>query len=222
MELFKFAAAGLIAAVLFANTGAQAHESQGRKSASMGSATSALGGDGERVLADIRRATERYRDIEVALAEGYITDPAKTCETAEKISYPKELGAMGVHYFRPDLLGITATSPRIDGAGLHVDYMRPSILIYEPQADGSMELVAIENLVFEKAWLAANAEGPRFLGVPFDRMADDPATEADEGHHFEPHFDLHVWLYRDNPNGMFAQFNPAVTCDFATTQQAAK
>lgn len=51
--------------------------------------------------------------------------------------------------------------------------------------------------MFEKAWLAADAESPHFLGAPFDRMADDPATEADEGHHVEPHFDLHVWLYRD-------------------------
>jgi hypothetical protein len=43
-------------------------------------------------------------------------------------------------------------------------------------------------------------------------MADDPATKIDEGHMFEPHYDLHVWLYRDNPAGVFAQFNPDVSC----------
>jgi hypothetical protein len=43
-------------------------------------------------------------------------------------------------------------------------------------------------------------------------MADDPATELDEAHNFEPHYDLHVWLYRENPSGMFAQFNPKVKC----------
>ena len=43
-------------------------------------------------------------------------------------------------------------------------------------------------------------------------MTDDPTTETDEAHMFEPHFGRHVWIYRDNPNGVFAPFNPAVTC----------
>jgi hypothetical protein len=43
-------------------------------------------------------------------------------------------------------------------------------------------------------------------------MADDPATKLDEGHMFEPHYDRHVWVHRANPNGVFAQFNPRVTC----------
>ena len=48
--------------------------------------------------------------------------------------------------------------------------------------------------------------------MPYDEMKDDPATKADEAHLFEPHFDRHVWLYRDNPNGVFTPFNPAVSC----------
>ncbi len=40
-------------------------------------------------------------------------------------------------------------------------------------------------------------------------MVDDPATPIDEAHNFEPHHDRHVWLYRENPNGVFAPFNPA-------------
>jgi hypothetical protein len=43
-------------------------------------------------------------------------------------------------------------------------------------------------------------------------MQDDPATQVDEAHMFEPHYDRHVWLFRDNPNGVFAQFNPKVSC----------
>jgi hypothetical protein len=43
-------------------------------------------------------------------------------------------------------------------------------------------------------------------------MTDDPATETDEAHMFAPHFDRDVWIYRDNPNGVLAPFNPAVTC----------
>ena len=43
-------------------------------------------------------------------------------------------------------------------------------------------------------------------------MRDDPGTDLDEAHMFEPHFNRHVWIYRDNPNGVFAPFNPAVSC----------
>lgn len=130
------------------------------------------------------------------------------------MGFPVELGAMGIHYFRPDLLGISAPpSPRVDGDGTHTDFLRPGILIYEPQQDGSLALVAVENLVFQKSWHAAgNARPPSFHGVEYDTMQDDPATEVDEAHMFEPHYDRHVWLYRENPNGVFAQFNPAVSC----------
>jgi hypothetical protein len=171
-------------------------------------------GAGEPTLAEVRAATEKYQDVKVALAEGYIRDPSDMCETADMMGRPASAGAMGVHYFRPDLLGITAPpNPRVNGNGTYTDFRAPSILIYEPQADGSMQLVAVENLVFKASWAAAgNASPPTFQGVPYDNMQDDPATAADEAHNFEPHYDRHVWLYRENPNGMFEPFNPAVSC----------
>jgi len=171
-------------------------------------------GPGEPTLAEVRLATDRFRDVNVALSEGYIRDPFNMCETAEMMGRPASDGAMGIHYFRPDLLGITAPpSPRVNGVGTHTDFLKPSILIYEPQADGSMELVAVENLVFAAAWKAAGyAEPPSFHGVPFDAMIDDPSTPTDEAHMFEPHFDRHVWIYRGNPNGVFTPLNPAVSC----------
>lgn len=171
-------------------------------------------GPGEPTLAEVRQATERFRDVKAALAEGYIRDPFDLCDTAEMMGRPASAGAMGVHYFRPDLLGITAPpSPRVSGNGTHTDFHMPSILIYEPQADGSMELVAVENLVFADAWRAAgHGEPPTFHGVPYDSMADDPGTALDEAHMFAPHFDRHVWIYRENPNGVFTPFNPAVSC----------
>ena len=164
--------------------------------------------------------------MKVAIAEGYVRDPMDLCDTATMMGRPASLGAMGIHYFRPDLLGITAPpAPRVTGTGTHTDFRTPSILIYEPQPDGSLQLVAVENLVFASAWRAAgHAEPPSFQGVRYDSMVDDPGTSVDEAHMFEPHFDRHVWLYRENPNGVFAQFNPAVTCashrgaqDHATT-----
>ena len=180
---------------------------------------------GEPSLDEVRRATERFRDVNVALAEGYIRDPFDICETAPMMGRPASLGAMGIHYVRPDLLGITGPpSPRVNGTGTHTDFRTPSVLIYEPQADGSLRLVAVENLVFAAAWRAAgHTEPPSFHGVKWDLMVDDPKTALDEAHNFEPHFDRHVWLYRKNPNGVFAQFNPAVTCTHhrgATTHPA--
>ena len=55
--------------------------------------------EGEPDLAEIRALAERFRDVDVALAEGYIADPGNTCETAEMMGQPTELGAMGIHYF---------------------------------------------------------------------------------------------------------------------------
>ena len=168
------------------------------------------------VVAGIKAASERFTDVNVALAEGYIADPTGACVTAEMEGQPAEKGVMGIHYFRPDLLGITATEPRVDGNGTHTDFLKPGVLVYEPQADGSLELVAVEGLVFEKSWKAAgNAAAPNSFGHDWVHMVDDPATAADEAHGFQPHYELHAWVFRDNPNGVFEPFNPAVTCEHA-------
>ena len=95
-------------------------------------------GPGEPTLAEVRSATERFRDVKVALAEGYIRDPFDLCDNAAMMGKPAALGAMGVHYFRPDLLGVTEPpSPRVNGVGTHTDFRKPAILIYEPQKDGN-------------------------------------------------------------------------------------
>lgn len=178
-------------------------------------ASTAPAAAGEPDLAAVQMATERFEDVEVALAEGYIRDPFDLCETAEMMGRPAELGAMGIHYFRADLLGIAGPpDPRVNGTGTHTDFLKPAILIYEPQEDGTLELVAVENLAFAAAWQAAgHVDPPSFHGVPYDHMVDDPATPADEAHMFEPHYDRHVWIYRENPSGLFAPFNPNVSCE---------
>jgi hypothetical protein len=173
-------------------------------------------------LATIRAATARYKDVKVALAEGYVPAPGSTCEAAPHMGQPAELGGMGIHYFRPDMLGISGPpNPRVSGTGTHTDFNKPAILIYEPQADGSLELVAVENLVFEASWKAAGHKAPpSFDGRPYERMADDPATPIDEAHMFEPHYDRHIWAWRDNPNGLYAPFNPNVSCDHGNQMAA--
>jgi hypothetical protein len=213
--------AALAAAGLFA-TACDQRSREAATAPEAASATSATAepapGPGEPTLAQVKQLTEKYKDVKVALAEGYVRDPFDLCDTADMVGKPKELGVMGVHYFRPDLVGVTAPpNPRVDGDGMYMDFRQPSILIYEPQADGSMQLVAVENLVWEKTWKdAGKTEPPTFHGLPYEFMADDPATPADEGHKFAPHYDKHLWIYRDNPNGVYAPFNPAATCEHHT------
>ncbi len=169
---------------------------------------------GEPSLEEIRAASERFKDVKVALAEGYRPDPMNHCVTAENMGRNPALGGMGIHYGNPELLGISGPpNPKVSGTGTHTDFRRPAVLIYEPQQDGSLQLIAVENLVFEDAWKAAgNAAPPRFHGRPYDRMEDDPSTSVDEAHMFVAHYDRHIWVHRPNKNGVFTPFNPAVTC----------
>lgn len=166
-------------------------------------------------LVEIRAATEKYQDPEAALADGYLRDPTNLCAHAADEDLPAQLGGMGIHFFRPDLLGITATEPRVSGNGTHLDFLRPSVLVYVPDESGTLRLGAVENLVWEDAWKAAgNAGPPEFHGYQYWHRIDNPLTaHADEAHMFEPHYELHVWLYEENPAGIFAQHNPRVSCD---------
>ena len=185
-----------------------------------GLAVSALMATSSVIFADdydleaLRAATEKYKDVNVALAEGYIPDPSGHCVSAEAEGLPPEWGGMGIHYLNPAKLKITGDTPRVDGMSTHTDFMEPAILLYEPQADGSMELVGVENLVFQAAWMGMGHSGPPMInGRMWDHMADNPDTDGDEAHGFMPHFDQHVWLYRENPAGDLMPFNPNVTCE---------
>ncbi|WP_300549437.1 hypothetical protein [Roseovarius sp.] len=162
----------------------------------------------------MRASAGKYKNVEVALAEGYIPDPSGKCISAEGEGLPQEWGGMGIHYLRPDLLKLSPPGDRVDGAGTHTDFMAPAILLYEPQADGALELVGIENLVFEASWMSNGHAGPPMMnGRAWDHMMDDPNTSGDEAHGFMPHFDQHVWLFRKNPSGDLMPFNPTVTCE---------
>ncbi|CAG1019643.1 hypothetical protein BURC_04548 [Burkholderiaceae bacterium] len=178
-----------------------------------GVTTNAQASDMSSELARIRQATQRFRDINVALSEGYVIPPPGHCVDAHAEGEPRQLGAMGIHLVRPDLLGITAVSPRVNGVGTNTDFTRPTVLVYEPQAQGRHELVAVENMVFAQAWHAAgHVTRPEFHGNQYYQVIDNPLTAVDEAHGFEPHYELHIWLYRENPAGMFMPFNVRVKC----------
>jgi hypothetical protein len=138
-----------------------------------------------RELAAIRAATARYHDVETAIRDGFI--PISHC-----VAHP-QLGGMGIHFARPD---------RMQDA----DYVatEPEMLLYLPGTDGSMKLIGVEYLIWEHAWTAAGRTGfPTFLGHPFDYT---PAG------HRPASYSLHVWVWQPNPSGIFAPFNPRVSC----------
>jgi len=142
----------------------------------------------------LRKSLEKYKDYKVAVRDLYLSTVGCVHYAGEKIpghmEYPK--GAMGVHF-----VNLTVT-----GAP---DPMKPNVLIYEPKGK-KLELVAVEWLV---RWTPDTKERPSLFGRPFQGPM--------EGH--EPlipqafvHYDLHVWLFKDNPLGMFAPTNPNVSC----------
>jgi hypothetical protein len=167
-----------------------------------GSAVAAQGGNGGASLAQIRAATAKFHDLGAALAAGYI--PASGCEALPGV------GGMGVHYLKPQL-----------AADLAIDPLTPEVLLYAPSADG-WRLVGVE--YFEVA-LAITESGPApWFGddappLGFLNPAPEVLGNTFEGpmHGHSPsmpwHYDKHVWVWQPNSNGMFAQWNPAVSCD---------
>jgi hypothetical protein len=134
----------------------------------------------------VRQATARFQNVEEATAAGYV-DPL-TC-----VSGPQE-GTMGVHFTNADLLN--------DGK---LDPQRPELLVYEPK-DGQLHLVAVEYLVFAEAWDATNPAPPVLLGQLFQYVG------SPNRYGLPAFYELHVWAWKDNPNGMFADWNPNVSC----------
>lgn len=168
-------------------------------------------------LDEVRAIATKYRDVNVAKAEGYTTD--NKCVTAEMLGHAAAQGTMGLHYVRRDMLGLPPKPAppgggRVSGAGTHTDFRQPAMLVYEPQADGSLQLVAVENLVFAAAWHAKSGAPPSFHGHAYPLLKDDPRTTVDEAHGWEPHYEQHLWVFRSNPNGPYAPFNPQVSCKY--------
>jgi hypothetical protein len=146
-------------------------------------------------LEQVRTALDKYQDPFVAVHDGYFSTVGcveyPSAGGADQVPYPA--GGMGVHFLNPALLGS------------EVDPLRPQILVYEPVGD-KLRLVAAE-------WFVPLATGvrqrPHLFGQPFDGPM--------EGHHpLMPlalhHYDLHVWLWKSNPEGLFSPTNPGVKC----------
>ena len=135
-------------------------------------------------LAETRAALAKYADPVVAVRDGYFS-------TLGCVYYAN--GGMGVHFLNPQLFGPVP------------DPLKPQILVYEPEGD-KLRLVAAE-------WFIPLATGvkerPTLFGQPFDGPMEghEPLIPMDVHH-----YDLHVWLFKSNPAGLFAATNPNVQC----------
>jgi hypothetical protein len=142
-------------------------------------------------LHDLRQATAPFHDLANAGAAEYglFTDAAGLACIADTGGR----GAMGVHYVNGALVG--------DGV---VDPLHPEALLYT-ETDEGMRLTGVEYVVFVDAW-GADRRPPELFGHEFHRVP--------EGNRYgiPAFYELHVWLWYDNPSGTFEDWNPRVHC----------
>jgi hypothetical protein len=136
----------------------------------------------------VRAGTRQYIDVNNATAAGY--GPFLGCVAGT------DHGAMGIHYVNGTLIG-----------NLTLDPAQPQALIYEPN-NGKMTLVGVEFILDAASWLAANNNtAPVLNGQVFNFVG------APNRFNIPSFFELHVWAWRDNPQGAFVDWNNVVTCD---------
>jgi hypothetical protein len=139
-----------------------------------------------KLVQTVREATKQYLDINNAVAAGYA--PFLGCVSGS------DHGAMGVHYVNANLLNGT------------VNITQPQALIYEPSPNGQMKLVGVEYIADATTWLQSNSSPPVLDGQVF-LFVDSPNR-----YNIPSFFELHVWAWRDNPQGSFVDWNDHVSC----------
>jgi hypothetical protein len=143
---------------------------------------------GQNQLAPVRAATAAFHDLGAAEDAGYGPFYVCTDQTGE--------GAMGQHYVNGALVG--------DGA---IDPLRPEALVYEPKRSGSgYRLVGVEYVVFQADWDALHGSRPSLFGREF------ALVEAGNRYGLPAFYELHAWIWRPNPSGIFNDWNPKVSC----------
>jgi len=145
-------------------------------------------------LESVRKLLDKYNDPIAAVRDGFysslgcISYPNGAVDGAMK--YPK--GAMGVHFINMGNVGRT------------LDPAKPQVLIYEPVGD-KLKLVAAEWFMPTQLATSAPTIFGQTLGGPMEGHQPVMPVELH-------HYDLHVWLWKPNPEGVFSPTNPAVKC----------
>jgi hypothetical protein len=135
----------------------------------------------------VRDSTERFQDVTQAEKEGYALQFG--C-----VSGP-DSGAMGLHYVNGALVN----------AGV-VDATHPQIVIYEAQPNGHLKLIGADFLVVADAWDKKNQGPPELMGQLFHYW------ESPNRFGLPAFYTLHVWAWKENPNGAFVNWHPNVSC----------
>ena len=156
------------------------------------SVTAATALAGRSDLDRARSAAARFNSVTQADMAGYSLPPEGPLHECIESSS----GGMGFHLINGSMLDTT------------VDPTRPEALVYAPDANGRLKLVAVEYVVFIEPWQAAfgpDAMEPMLFGEMFMESDGDPLGIPD-------FYALHAWLWEPNPDGIFASFNPNVSC----------
>jgi hypothetical protein len=141
----------------------------------------------------VRNATAPFKDVSAAIAAGYALQFG--CVSGDSA------GAMGLHYVNATLVG-----------GGVIDAAHPQIVIYEAQPDGSLKLIGADFLVLADTWNATHLGPPQLMGQLF-HLFDSPNRFG-----LPAFYTLHVWAWKDNPNGAFVNWHPNVSCQSFTGQ----
>jgi len=157
-----------------------------------GAATAAYAHDHDDLDA-VRHATAKYQDLHRADRDGYrLLVDAKGLEC---IDMPG-MGGMGVHYVNGGYVNDDKLNP-----------LAPEAVVYEPDRNGNPHLVAVEYVVFQSVWKAAGHRSyPRLFGRKLD------FTPSGNRYGLPAFYSLHAWVWKQNPAGRFAMWNPRVTC----------
>ena len=150
-------------------------------------ASSLRAGSEDTLVKTVRQATEDFKNVAAAKDAGY--GLFHGC-----VSGP-ERGAMGIHFVNGDLVG--------DG---EINALQPEALIYELRS-GELRLVGVEYVVIAEAWDAAHEAPPSLMGQVFHYVG------APNRYRIPAFYELHVWAWKQNPSGMFTDWNPNVSCE---------
>ena len=138
----------------------------------------------------VRESTERFKDVAEAEREGYALQFG--C-----VSGPDQ-GAMGLHFINMELVGKGVIDPT-----------KPQIILYEPTADGRLKLTGADFLVDAQQWdndKTHKPGPPELMGQLFHYF------ESPNRFGLKAFYTLHVWAWKNNPNGAFVNWHPAVSC----------
>jgi hypothetical protein len=158
-------------------------------------------------MEQVRAGLDKYQDPIVAIRDGYLSTLACVeYQRGQEGHMQYTPGGMGVHF-----LNLGAIGPKLDPA-------KPQVLIYEPVGD-RLRLAAAEWFVPTQV---AGGVRPTIFGQELQGPMEGHEPLQPKGLH---HYDLHVWLWKENPAGMFSATNPAVKCpkrSYSFTEKAPK